>query len=203
MRRATRECIRKAKGLTRSEREILQHLTALWYHHRKSAGEIRPGKKAIARKCQCSVPTVTRALARFRKMALIAAVKYAKGGRNATRYTVNISAILMQFDGYLLSLKGAELHLTNGKNTLTMHRSDFIGLSGKNDPVSPKIKPDQNDPRSICMFQQESSKVLPLKRSAPKLVSVIPSGESADLAKKQACQVFQFPAVSVRGAGHA
>jgi hypothetical protein len=155
IRRATRNCIRKGAGLTRTERDILTHLTALWYHHRNNSGIIRPGRKAIAKKCQCSIPTVTRALSKFTEMQFIEAVKYAKGGRNATRWTVDISTILMTLDGFLLSLSGGNPRLIKGEIEFSLQAIDMNRISAKNDPVREIPKPDQNDPRSICMLQRE------------------------------------------------
>lgn len=179
MRRAARDCIRKAKGLTRSEREILWHVTSLWYHHRNSAGLIYPGREAVAKKCRCSEATVKRAFNRFRKMGFITAVKYAKGGSKATRYTVDISCILMTLDGFLLSLSGGFPELIKDETRISLQHDDIIAVSGKNDPVVHFLKPGQNDPRIINTCRVEK-----------------------DLNQKDNCVVLQFPKPQTVGVGN-
>lgn len=131
-RRATRVCIRKAKGLTRTEREILVHMTSLWYHHRNGQGVIYPGREGVAKKCRCSIRTVASALEKFRQMGFIVPVKYAKGGSKSTRYTVDIVTILMTLDHYLLTLVDGKYGLIKEQTVYSLEPDDIAAFSGKN-----------------------------------------------------------------------
>lgn len=179
MRRAARDCIRKAKGLTRSEREILWHVTSLWYHHRNSAGLIYPGREAVAKKCRCSVRTVASALKRFRHMGFISPVKYAKGGSKATRYTVDISCILMTLDGFLLSLSGGFPELVKGETRISLQHDDIIAVSEKSCTVHKFPEPCKNCTRIINTCEVEK-----------------------DLNQKDNCVVLQFPKPQTVGVGN-
>lgn len=79
--------------LSKNEQAVLQAIVNLWFFHRYVSGEIHPGREAIAAKSGLSVRTVASFMAKFRSFGFISPVAYAKGGRNSTRYVVDLDAI--------------------------------------------------------------------------------------------------------------
>jgi len=108
-------------------------------------------------------------------MGFVHPVKYAKGGSKATRYTVDIVAILMTLDGYLLSMKGGIPTLIGEQTRTTVEPIDLAVFSGKNDPLWPNSEPGQNDPRIINMCRVEKN-----------------------LNQEEVCVVIPFPKAGVR-----
>lgn len=96
-RRMVREGIRRAKSMPRRDRECLMLLTNLWFHHRNDKGFIHPGSTMIAAKMECSVRTAKTIMGRLRTGGYIIPLAYAKGGRRATWYAVDIGKILIDF----------------------------------------------------------------------------------------------------------
>lgn len=90
-RRAMRRAVSRL-SLSNNERVVLQYLVNVWFIHR-GKGAVHPGREAIARKTNVSVRTVQTYLGKFRDLGFIRAIDYAKGGRRATRYSVDLSAI--------------------------------------------------------------------------------------------------------------
>jgi hypothetical protein len=106
IRRAVREAIRNSK-LTKSEQGVTLALANLWFHHRNiTEAVIRPGRERLARKARVSVRTVASTLAKLRAAGVLSAVKYANGGRNATRYQMRLVPLL-SFCGVDLPTVGA------------------------------------------------------------------------------------------------
>lgn len=135
--RYMRRIIRRNKaGLTRSEAEALVCLVNLWLHHRNGPnGYIHPGRKLIAKRAKCSVPTVARALKLFRELELISPIKHLKGGqRTATQYTVNFTAIRELFDP---------------SNVVTI-AGELVPFTVSREAENDTVKADQNDTLSIC-----------------------------------------------------
>lgn len=96
-RRIVRSGIRRAKVLPRRDRECLMYVTNLWFYHRNGDGFIHPGAKLIASKLECSVRTAKTVLKRLRDGGYLVPLEYAKGGRRATWYAVDIGKILDDF----------------------------------------------------------------------------------------------------------
>ncbi len=88
-----RRAINKA-ALPANRRDALRHLVNLWYYHRNGTGEIHPGAETLAKKWRVSLRTVKTILKEFREAGFISAIKYAKGGKNSTRYTVDLDRII-------------------------------------------------------------------------------------------------------------
>ncbi len=93
-RRIVRSGIRGAKSIPRRDRECLMYLTNLWFHHRNGDGFIHPGAKLVASKLECSERTVKSTMKRLRDAGYLVPLAYAKGGRRATWYAVDIGKIL-------------------------------------------------------------------------------------------------------------
>lgn len=93
-RRIIRGGIHKAKSMPRRKREALMYFTNLWFHHRNGDGFIHPGAKKVAEKMECSVRTINGVMGELRDEGFLIPLAYAKGGRNATRYAVDLAAIL-------------------------------------------------------------------------------------------------------------
>lgn len=89
-----RNGITKAKHMPRREREAMMFLTNLWFYHRNSEGYIRPGAALLADKLECSVRTAKTVLKSLRDAGYLIPLDYEKGGRNATRYAVNLALIV-------------------------------------------------------------------------------------------------------------
>ena len=101
LRHIVRAGVRKS-AMTRCERDVTIVLLNLWLHHRNGPTKvIRPGRERVAKKSGSSVRTVASVMAKLRKAGVIKAVAYAKGGNNATRYTMDLIA-LMEFCGCVL-----------------------------------------------------------------------------------------------------
>lgn len=95
--RYVRSIIRKTKRntLTKAERDVLLTMVNLWFYHKCGPnGFIHPGRSKIAKRADVSVVTVARALARLRAYGFIDPTDYAKGGRKATRYFVDVDCII-------------------------------------------------------------------------------------------------------------
>lgn len=93
-RRVLRSLIRKSKSMTKMEREIMLWIMERWFYHRGGAGVVHPGAEKISKGTEWCVRSVRYVLKRLRDWGFIVAVKYAKGGRNATRYMVDEEKIL-------------------------------------------------------------------------------------------------------------
>lgn len=93
-RRAIRGAINRAKSLPKRRREALMYCTNLWFHHRHKDGFIRPGAENLAEKLECCLRTAKSVLKDLRNDGLIVAVDYEKGGKNATRYVVDLGRVL-------------------------------------------------------------------------------------------------------------
>jgi hypothetical protein len=114
-RRLVRSLVRKAKSMTKMEREILLWLIERWFYHRKGAGVIHPGVAAIRKATEWCERSVRYVLKRLRDWGFIVAVEYAKGGRRATRYMVDSAKIIETLgnipptvEGHLVPLSGDE-----------------------------------------------------------------------------------------------
>lgn len=99
-RKLAREAVDKAfkEGkFSRTERDLARTILNLWFHHRgeKQTGVIRPGRTYLARKNKCSVRTVASLLKRFREAGLLHTIAYAKGGRRATQYRLDVKALMV------------------------------------------------------------------------------------------------------------
>jgi hypothetical protein len=94
--RIVRQQVGKAKNLTRAERDITLSIVSLWFTHRghDDSGIIRPGRKYLAKKVRCSVRTVASTLDKLRKAGALQIVAYAKGGRRATQYRVDLETLM-------------------------------------------------------------------------------------------------------------
>lgn len=84
-RRLIREAVKRGP-YTRAEKDIVRCIVNLWLHHRKKEGVIRPGAELLAKRSKTSEATVRRSLRMLREVGILIPVKYANGGRNATRY---------------------------------------------------------------------------------------------------------------------
>lgn len=93
-RRIIRNGIQKARSIPLRERTALMFFTNLWFYHRNVDGFIRPGAKRLAQKLECSERTARSVLKYHREAGYLIELKYGKGGRNATRYAVNLALIL-------------------------------------------------------------------------------------------------------------
>ena len=93
-RRVIRNGIKRAKSIPRREREALMLLSNLWFYHRNGDGFIRPGAALLAEKLECSVRTAKSVLKYHREAGYLVALDYEKGGRNATRYAVDLGLII-------------------------------------------------------------------------------------------------------------
>lgn len=89
-----RNGITRAKHMPRRDREAMMLLTNLWFYHRNSEGYIRPGAALLADKLECSVRTAKTVLKSLRDAGYLIPLDYEKGGRNATRYAVNLALIV-------------------------------------------------------------------------------------------------------------
>lgn len=97
-RKRYRRLIRKS-DLTHSQKEVLQVLVNLWFYHRGGARMIHPGKPLLAKRAKCSERTVASALALFRGLGFLKAIKYETGGQGvATQYRVDLTAIQEAFE---------------------------------------------------------------------------------------------------------
>ena len=147
--------------LTKSEKLILERIVNLWLAHRYKEGVIRPGRSRLAKLCDVHVNTVKTTLGKLRALGVICPVAYAKGGRNATRYTVNLDVLKHRFGGPLPLVAPGELALVRG--------SKLSGSEIGNCPLAP----DKNCPRiythqdSVEVHGQdlpEAGRVIPLRR---------------------------------------
>lgn len=89
-----RNGIAKAKHMPRRDREAMMLLTNHWFYHRNSEGYIRPGAALLADKLECSIRTIKTVLKNLRDAGYLIPLDYEKGGRNATRYAVNLALIV-------------------------------------------------------------------------------------------------------------
>lgn len=80
-------------GLNANRRDALRYIVNLWFYHRNITGEIHPGVEKIAKKLRLSIRTVKSILNEFRRAGFMAAIAYAKGGRKATRYRIDVDQI--------------------------------------------------------------------------------------------------------------
>ncbi len=94
-RQLTWDAINRAhrKSLSCHRRAALRYLVNCWFANRSSKGYIAPSAEILARKTSVSVRTAKTALKEFREAGFITAIRYAKGGRKATWYTLDYKAI--------------------------------------------------------------------------------------------------------------
>ena len=141
--RQIRRIIRKINRdqLTKSELDVLMVLVNLWFYHRNGPhGFIRPGREAIAKKAgRISVVTVARSLSRLRGLGIIKPVAYAKGGQNATRYTMDLPRLREVFDPSGVETAEGKLVAFKPNGTVQNDTVQWI----ENDTV----QPFQNDTR--------------------------------------------------------
>ena len=83
--------------LSRTERDVARTVLNLWFFHRgpKLTGVIRPGRAYLARKNKCSVRTVASLLKRLRDAGILITIAYAKGGRRATQYRLDVQGLMV------------------------------------------------------------------------------------------------------------
>lgn len=137
--RYARSVIRKAKRemLTKSERDVLLVVVNLWFYHKCGRdGFIHPGRNKIAKRADVSVVTVARALARLRAYGFVDAVDYAKGGRKATRYFVDLDCILETLNPHGVETLAGRLLAFPGRAIDTVSRR-----------ADDTVSRDQNDTR--------------------------------------------------------
>lgn len=92
--RFMRARVRNCEDFTKTERDIMIFMLNLWFHHENGPkGYIHPGRALIAQKCQCTTKTASRTLAKLRAAAIIVSLNEPKGGRLATQYVLDISAL--------------------------------------------------------------------------------------------------------------
>ncbi|WP_323012916.1 hypothetical protein [Devosia sp.] len=112
-RRHVREAIRKTPLLNKSERDFALGIVNLWFVHRNGDGFIHPGAERLAKKARVSLRSAKTYLSRLREMAVIRAVAYAKGGRKATRYVVDLSRLMALFDPHgVVTFEGRLSHIS-------------------------------------------------------------------------------------------
>lgn len=93
-RRLVRDAIRKG-DFTKGERDVIIALVNHWFHHKgKNKGIVHPGRAKLAKKAGVSVRTVASTLAMLRAAGAISVVEYPNGGRNASRYSINIRPLM-------------------------------------------------------------------------------------------------------------
>lgn len=86
--------VRACDDLTKTERDITVFLLNLWFRHENGPkGYIHPGRPLIAKKCQCTVKTASRTLAKLRAAGIIVPLNEPNGGRTATQYVVDMAAL--------------------------------------------------------------------------------------------------------------
>jgi len=87
----------KTGKFNRLERDLITMLANLWFHHRGENGEgvIRPGREYLAKRAKCSIRTVASLLKRLREQGILITVAYAKGGRKATRYKLEMHKLMV------------------------------------------------------------------------------------------------------------
>lgn len=106
-RRHVREAIRKTALLNKSERDFALSIVNLWFVHRFKDGFIHPGAERLAKRAEVSLRSAKTYLSRLREMAVIKAVAFAKGGRKATRYVVDLTRLMALFDPHgVVTIKG-------------------------------------------------------------------------------------------------
>lgn len=88
-----RKAITKTKALNHNRKAVLSKLVNLWFANRRK-DVIHPGAARIAKETDLSERSVRAFMGEFRAAGWITPTKYAKGGRNATRYVVNLRAII-------------------------------------------------------------------------------------------------------------
>lgn len=154
-RKLAREAIDKAfktGKVSRTERDLVRTVLNLWFHHRGEGqmGVIRPGRAYLARKNKCSVRTVASLLKRLRDEGLLLTIAYAKGGRRATQYRLDVHA-LMVWCGVKFPevVKGALKLLTRPlKAVARIYQNRAMSAHGNNNPCKwiqsdrPEVGPD-------------------------------------------------------------
>lgn len=103
VKRRAAECVAMSSETTAARAVMVVLLACHWKANtapdvilgKQAPVPIYPGRQNLAFRAGCSEATVKRALDAWRERGCIRAVQYAKGGRNATRYVVQIKAIMM------------------------------------------------------------------------------------------------------------
>lgn len=153
--RMIRSLIRKAdkKTLTRTQQDVLTKIVNLWFYHQNKDGFIRPGLELIAKACRCTARSVSTALSKLRALNIIKPIKYAKGGRLATRYVVDTDAItdlflpsnIVHAEGELVQFHAAEESVSRNAASCENHEKISNGIDNIEDRTSPECdKPASN-----------------------------------------------------------
>lgn len=137
--------------LSKSERDVLITIVNLWFYHKGGPeGYIHPGCEKIAKRSKVSVVTVKRTLSLLREHGIVVALAYANGGRKATRYTVDLTALRNVLNPH-------------GVKTLEGKLIAFPAQTVQNDTVSEHVNdtvyPYQNDTRYYRAFHTPFAKV--------------------------------------------
>ncbi len=94
-----RRQVRNAK-ISKYDRDVVLAVLNHWFAH-KQKGVMHPGRDKIAKVARVSVRTVATMFGRMREAGVLEVVSHGKGGRHATRYKMNLTA-LIKFLGYEL-----------------------------------------------------------------------------------------------------
>lgn len=157
-RRLVRAVIRsKRAGLSNNEQAIFVAIVNLWFHHRNGReGVIRPGREKLAKRSNTSVRTVQRVLLRLREAGALNVVSNANGGgHKATRYTVNIMA-LMELCGVKLP-ENAPGNLAIVVSHITSHLAHYSAQRSE-----PKWLTDNNNVQPIPIHEGENVIAFPV-----------------------------------------
>lgn len=123
-RRMVRDAVRKA-AMTKGERDVTLAIVNYWFHHKGTGKPIHPGREKLAKRAGVSLRTVASTLAMLRAAGVLNPVSNLKGGfKTATRYQVNVSA--------LLSLCGCDWlddFLRGARSDCTVVNREFARLS--------------------------------------------------------------------------
>ncbi|MGV0879460.1 hypothetical protein V6767_20205 [Martelella sp. FLE1502] len=139
-----RRDIRRSKLISNNKRAFLLEMVNMWFYWRNNTGEIHPGVTKLCKRLALSERTVRSFLAEFRSLGVLIVKKFAKGGKNATHYAVDLGAVLnvvvphnvvtvpgelVEFDqGHLVDAEQPEYD-EEGLPVLDSHPSDFIDCS--------------------------------------------------------------------------
>lgn len=92
-RQSFRRLLKKTKAFNHNERVVAEAILNMWFHNWNTAGFIYPGREKLAKQTNLSVRTIASYLKKFREIGFILAIRHAKGGRNSTRYIVDLEAL--------------------------------------------------------------------------------------------------------------
>lgn len=145
LRSLVRAAIRKSE-MTRAERDVSLAIVNLWFHHKSGPqGYIHPGRKLLAKRAGCCEKTVMRSLAFLRAGGALITVSHATGGKHtATRYRVDISALLGMcgFD-FPRALNGSLclVNVPQSDGKMSRNRGDKMSPCNKN------VRDEEPEPR--------------------------------------------------------